>query len=32
VRDGTANLLRFGGNRRIAEGVVLALHAAVVMQ
>jgi DNA-binding HxlR family transcriptional regulator len=32
IRDGTASLLRFGGNRRIAEGVVVALHAAMIIQ
>jgi DNA-binding HxlR family transcriptional regulator len=32
VRDGTASLLRFGGNHRVAEGVVLGLHAALVIQ
>jgi DNA-binding HxlR family transcriptional regulator len=32
VRDGTASLLRFGGNYRVAEGVVLGLHAALVIQ
>ena len=32
IKDGTANLLRFGGNRRVAEGVVVALHAAMVIQ
>jgi DNA-binding HxlR family transcriptional regulator len=32
VRDGTASLLRFGGGRRVAEGIVLGLHAALVIQ
>jgi DNA-binding HxlR family transcriptional regulator len=32
IRDGTANRLRFGGSRRVAEGVVAALHAAMVIQ
>ncbi len=32
IREGTAHLLRFGGNRRVAEGVVVALHAAMVIQ
>lgn len=32
IRDGTANLLRFGGGRRVAEGVVIGLHAAMVLQ
>ncbi|HET7443992.1 MAG TPA: winged helix-turn-helix transcriptional regulator [Solirubrobacterales bacterium] len=32
VRDGTASLLRFGGDRRVAEGIVLGLHAAMVTQ
>jgi DNA-binding HxlR family transcriptional regulator len=32
ISDGTASLLRFGGNRRVAEGIVVALHAAMVTQ
>ncbi len=32
IRDGTASLLRFGGNRRVAEGVVIGLHAAMTMR
>jgi DNA-binding HxlR family transcriptional regulator len=32
INDGTASLLRFGGRRRVAEGVVIALHAALVIQ
>jgi DNA-binding HxlR family transcriptional regulator len=32
IKDGTASLLRFGGNRRVAEGVVVALHAAMIIQ
>jgi DNA-binding HxlR family transcriptional regulator len=32
IRDGTASLLRFGGNRRVAEAVVIALHTALVTQ
>jgi DNA-binding HxlR family transcriptional regulator len=32
VRDGRASMLRFGGGARVAEGVVLALHAAIVIQ
>ncbi|HSS32864.1 MAG TPA: winged helix-turn-helix transcriptional regulator [Solirubrobacterales bacterium] len=32
IKDGTASLLRFGGNRRVAEGVVVALHAAIITQ
>lgn len=32
IRDGTASLLRFGGSRRVAEGVVLGLHAAMIIQ
>lgn len=32
IRDGTASLLRFGGSHRVAEGVVVALHAAIVIQ
>lgn len=32
IQDGTASLLRFGGNRRVAEGVVVGLHAAIVIQ
>jgi DNA-binding HxlR family transcriptional regulator len=31
IRDGTASVLRFGGNRRVAEGVVIGLHAAMIM-
>jgi DNA-binding HxlR family transcriptional regulator len=32
IRDGTASLLRFGGGRRVAESVVLGLHAAMLIQ
>lgn len=32
VEEGRAGLLRFGGRRRVAEGVVLGLHAAMVIQ
>lgn len=32
IQDGTASLLRIGGDRRVAEGLVLGLHAAIVMQ
>jgi len=32
IRDGTASLLRFGGDRRVTEGIVLGLHAAMVIQ
>jgi DNA-binding HxlR family transcriptional regulator len=32
INDGTASLLRFGGGRRLAEGVVLALHTALIAQ
>ena len=32
INDGTASLLRFGGRRRVAECLVLALHAALVIQ
>jgi DNA-binding HxlR family transcriptional regulator len=31
VKDGTAHLLRIGGSRRVAECIVIALHAALVM-
>jgi DNA-binding HxlR family transcriptional regulator len=30
IRDGTADLLRFGGGRQVAEGLVTGLHAALV--
>jgi DNA-binding HxlR family transcriptional regulator len=32
IQDGTASLLRFGGSRRVAEAMVLGLHAALVIQ
>jgi DNA-binding HxlR family transcriptional regulator len=32
VHDGRAGMLRFGGNYRVAEGIVLGLHAALVIQ
>ncbi|MGV1049581.1 MAG: winged helix-turn-helix transcriptional regulator [Solirubrobacterales bacterium] len=32
INDGRAGLLRFGGGSRVAEGIVIALHAALVLQ
>lgn len=32
IRDGTASLLRFGGGRRVAESVVVGLHAVMLIQ
>jgi DNA-binding HxlR family transcriptional regulator len=32
IDQGTASLLRFGGGRRVAEGIVVALHAALISQ
>jgi DNA-binding HxlR family transcriptional regulator len=32
IDEGTANLLRFGGSRRVAECIVIAMHAALVSQ